>query len=176
MPCLVLLEILEIINKSQFLFFVKYAVNFVWWKHVVTHTQANYFNDLNVKIFEKQGLSVSSLMMENVLVNFEDTGYSFYFVSNYLGLRSFEGDPGFSPWGRLIRSQLQLLLVYRKHTGNHLHQVSPFKLVGIHLLLKFCLVCISRLGVKIVESFQFEWRPDTMCHGWSPSILFWLLC
>ena len=48
------------------------------------------------------------MMMENVLVNFEDTGYSFYFISSCHELRSFEGDPGYSSWGSPIRTQLQL--------------------------------------------------------------------
>ena len=129
----------------------------------------NYFEHLKCQIIRKTRFICIfwmfedlSLMMENVLVNFEDTGYSFYFISNYLGLRSFEGHPGltFSPWGRPVCTQLQSAFLSRKHTGNHLQQVSPFKLVGVHLLLKSCLVCISRLGVKIVESFQFEWRPQ----------------
>ena len=128
----------------------------------------NYFEHLKCQNIRKTRLICIfwmfedlSLMMENVLVNFEDTGYSFYFVSNYLGLRSFEGHPRFtfSPWGRPVCTQLQSAFLSRKHTGNHLRQVSPFKLVGVHLLLKSCLVCIGRLGVKIVESFQFEWRP-----------------
>ena len=133
------------------------------------HTKTNYFKQLKCQNTRKTKLICVfwlfedlSLMMENVLVNFEDTGYSFYFVSNYLGLRSFEGDPGFSPWGRPICMQLQSAFLSRKHTGNHLQQVSPFKLIGVHLLLKCCLVCISRLGVKIVESFQFEWQPGVM--------------
>ena len=32
-------------------------------------------------------------------------------------------------------------------------QVSPVNPIGIHLLLKYLIVCISRLGVKIAESF-----------------------
>ena len=106
-------------------------------------------------------------MMKSVLVNFEDTGYSFYFVSNYLGLRSFEGHPGFtfSPWGRLVHTQLLSAFLSRKHTGNHLQQVSSFELVMVHLLLKSCLVCIGRLGVKIVESFQFKcWPRRDVCQ------------
>ena len=105
-------------------------------------------------------------MMENLLVKFEGAGYSFLF---HLELRGFEGDPGFSSWGRPIRSQLQSLLLSRKHTGNHLQQVSPFKLVVVHLLLKFCLVCISRLGVKIVESFSVRMAPRH--HVWQVSDL-----
>ena len=98
-------------------------------------------------------------MMENVLVNFEDTGNSFLIVSNFEVLKGHWVH--LQSMGHAHTHTIFFLLAFlsRKHTGNHLQQVSPFKLVGVHLLLKFCLVCISRLGVKIVESFQFEWRP-----------------
>ena len=66
-----------------------------------------------------------------------------------------------------IGTQLQLLFLSKKHVGNHLQQVSPFKLVGVHLLLKCCLVWISHLGVKIVESFQFKYGARR--HGWQVS-------
>ena len=49
---------------------------------------------------------VVSKMMANVLVEFEGTGYSFLF---HLGLRSFGGDPGFSPWGRPLSSSTHWL-------------------------------------------------------------------
>ena len=38
------------------------------------------------------------------------------------------------------------------------------KLVGVHLLLKSCLICISRLVVKIVESFSVRMAPRH--HVW----------
>ena len=83
-------------------------------------------------------------------MEFEGAGYSFYFVINFEVL---EGDPGFSSWGKSVHVQLRLLFLSRNHTGNYLQQVSPFELVVVLLLLKFCLVCISRLGVIIVEIF-----------------------
>ena len=98
----------------------------------------------------------------------EDDGYSFYHVSNF---EVFEGDPGFSPWGRPVRTQLQPSFLSRKHTGNHLQQVSPFVLVGIHLLLKCCLVCISRLGVKIGKSFSVRMAPGVVFGGSNVSAL-----
>ena len=89
----------------------------------------------------------------------------------------FEGDSGFSPWGRPMHSSLRRLLLSRKHTGNHIQQVSPFKLVGVLLLLKSWLVCISRLGVKIGESFELFGSPNGrtmwkhhclhLVYGWS---------
>ena len=69
--------------------------------------------------------------------------------------------------GGPVRTQLQSAFLSRKHTGNHLQQVSPFYHVGFHLLLKFCPVWIGRLGVKIVESFQFEFWPGVMCARFS---------
>ena len=69
--------------------------------------------------------------------------------------------------GRPICTQLQSAFLSRKHTGNHLQQVSPFYHIGFHLLLKFCLVWIGRLGVKIVESFQFEFWPGVMSARFS---------
>ena len=92
----------------------------------------------------------------------------------------FEGDPRFSPWGRPVHTQLLSAFLSRKNTGNHLQQVSPFKLVGIHLLLKYCLIWIGRLRVKIVESFQFECWPGVMSarllvYGRSFRTNIWLL-
>ena len=118
----------------------------------------NYFEQLKSQNIQKTRLICIfwvfedlSLMMENVLVNFEDTGYSFYFVSNFEVLKV---TPDTVHGAAHTHTQLQLAFLSRKHTGNHLQQVSPFKLVGVHRLLKSCLVCIGRLGVKIVESFS----------------------
>ena len=55
-------------------------------------------------------MDVASKMIANVLVKFEGAGYSFLF---HLGLRSFEGDPGFSPWGRPLFSSLHRFLAPR---------------------------------------------------------------
>ena len=84
MPCLVLIEILQIINKSQFLFSVKYAVKFVWWKHVAHTHIGELFQSFKCQNTRKTRLICIfwlfedlSLMMENVLVKFKGTGYSF---------------------------------------------------------------------------------------------------
>ena len=104
--------------------------------------------------------------MENVLVNFEDTGNSFLIVSNFEVLGRSPGSPSVHGARSCTHSFLSAFLS-RKHTGNHLQQVSPFKLVGVHLLLKSCLVCISRLGIQIVESFSVRMATQgDICHGW----------
>ena len=77
MPCLVLAEILLKVNNCQFLFSVKYAVNFVWWEHVLdTHT-TGLLLPLKCQITRKTRLICIflmfedlSMMVENVLVDF----------------------------------------------------------------------------------------------------------
>ena len=55
-------------------------------------------------------VDVASKMIDNVLMKFDGAGYSFLF---HLRLRSFEGDPGFSPWGRPVSSSLHRFLAPR---------------------------------------------------------------
>ena len=161
------------------MFPVKYVVKSVWWKHVLNTHIGELFQSLKCQNIRKTRLICIfwliedlSLMMEHVLVNFEGTGKSFYFVSNFKVLKvtpdTVHGaGPCTHNFHRLFCPENTLDITSQ--------QVSSFKLVGIHLLLKYCLVCIGCLGVKIVDSFQFEWHPDIMSGNMSPSVLFWLL-
>ena len=55
-------------------------------------------------------VDVASKMIGNVLVKFDDAGNSFYFISDF---EVFEGDPGFSSWGRPFFLSLHRLLAPR---------------------------------------------------------------
>ena len=80
MPCLVLAGILLKVNKYQFLFSVKYAVKFVWWKHMLNTHIGKLFFLLKCQITQKTRLICIFwlfedlfMMMENVLMKFEGT-------------------------------------------------------------------------------------------------------
>ena len=55
-------------------------------------------------------VNVASKMIGNILVKFDGAGYSFYFISDF---EVFEGDPGFSSWGRPFFSSLHRFLAPR---------------------------------------------------------------
>ena len=94
MPCLVLTEILLKVNKYQFLFSIKYAVNFCVVEACAKHTQRQIISLIKCQINQKTRLiciflvvDVASKMVGNVLVKFGGTGYSFYFDSNFKVLK-----------------------------------------------------------------------------------------